>query len=389
MPKTRRLSDATLVRRSQQGDRRAFTALLARYDWRLRGLANALLLDRSEMDAALGIGYLRAWRDVVRINPREDVAAWLYRVTYNACIDQLRRSGDGPLPERPRPRRSIAAGLAALPAADRVAVVLVDREGFSPASAARILGLDSHTLATTLDTARKHLTAFLPAPGEASDEAASDGGRAEAAAEAAAAEAVAVAVAAEPDGAGGPVTAEDKGDGVGSAVGAVGGNGDGKAAAAGMGPDRADARGDGAGEATASRSDRDGPAHMVDRNGDGRATETGGHGDEDGGRPAGAADRNGDGRGMEVGLHGDEDGDRPAGTADGNGDGSATASGADGDVGGDGNGQAAGVDADAAAAGWSSGHNPNRGRGRRARRRAQHMARQQASEPGEPTDGTP
>lgn len=166
MPKTRRLSDATLVRRSQQGDRRAFSALLGRYDWRLRGLSHALLLDSDEMDTALGVAYLRAWRDVVRINAKDDVGAWLYRVTYNACIDQLRRTDDpgaarvgseaGPGTD------GVGAGLSTLSAADRVAVVLVDREGFSPASAARILGLTPPVLDSRLAAARRRLAAFLP-----------------------------------------------------------------------------------------------------------------------------------------------------------------------------------------------------------------------------------
>ncbi len=81
MPTTRRQSDASLVRRSQQGDRRAFGALLGRYDTRLRGLAYALLLDPASMDAALASAYLRAWRDVVRLTAKDHVGAWLYRVT--------------------------------------------------------------------------------------------------------------------------------------------------------------------------------------------------------------------------------------------------------------------------------------------------------------------
>lgn len=176
VPKPRRTSDATLVRRSQQGDRRAFSALLGRYDWRLRGLAHALLLDRAEMDVALATGYLRAWRDVVRVDAKEDVAAWLYRVTYNACIDQLRRAENASSSAPSAAPASavaeaassagggIAAGLATLPAAERVAVVLVDREGFSPASAARILGMPESALSVTLDSARERLTPHIPEP---------------------------------------------------------------------------------------------------------------------------------------------------------------------------------------------------------------------------------
>ncbi len=188
MPKTRRLSDATLVRRSQQGDRRAFSALLGRYDWRLRGLGHALLLDGAEMDAALSVAYLRAWRDVVRINAKDDVGAWLYRVTYNSCIDQLRRTGDpaaapasGSSAGSSAGSSGVGAGLATLSAADRVAIVLVDREGFSPASAARILGLSPAVLDTRLAAARERLAGFLPPPdpdGGGASEAEGDGGAA-------------------------------------------------------------------------------------------------------------------------------------------------------------------------------------------------------------------
>jgi RNA polymerase sigma-70 factor, ECF subfamily len=174
MPKSRRLSDTTLVRRSQQGDRRAFSALLARYDRRLRGLAHALLLDVGQMDAALGLSYLRAWRDVVRLSAKDDVGAWLYRSTYNACIDQLRRGE--PLAATPASGQGsggevdpVVTSLASLAPADRVAVVLVDREGFTPASAARILGLTPSVLTTRLEVARERLAGALGIPPPASE----------------------------------------------------------------------------------------------------------------------------------------------------------------------------------------------------------------------------
>ena len=56
------------------------------------------------------------------------------------------------------------AGLAKLPATDRVAVVLVDREGFSPEAAARILGLPPADILGRLDAARDTLAPFLPKP---------------------------------------------------------------------------------------------------------------------------------------------------------------------------------------------------------------------------------
>src|SRR5918994_610338 len=212
MPRTRRVSDTSLVRRSQQGDRRAFRALLARYDWRLHGLAHALLLEPARVDAVLRVAYVRAWREVVRIDAKDDASAWLYRVAYNACIDVLRResaragtaspngaaalgpdraaaspagradvaaatrAGAGPSardgradahgPDVPAAARDgagdgaqpkLIAALTSLAAADRVAVVLVDREGFAPSAAARILGLTDEVLEARLAGARVRL----------------------------------------------------------------------------------------------------------------------------------------------------------------------------------------------------------------------------------------
>jgi RNA polymerase sigma factor (sigma-70 family) len=212
MPRTRRVSDTSLVRRSQQGDRRAFRALLDRYDWRVHGLAHALLLDPARVDAVLRVAYIRAWREVVRIDAKDDASAWLYRVAYNACIDVLRResaragtaspngaaalgpdraaaspagradgaaatrAGAGPSaragradahgPDVPAAAHDgagdgsqpqLIAALTSLAAADRVAVVLVDREGFAPSAAARILGLTDEVLEARLAGARVRL----------------------------------------------------------------------------------------------------------------------------------------------------------------------------------------------------------------------------------------
>ena len=206
MPRNTSVPDARLVRRSQQGDRRAFRALLTRYDWRLRGLAHALLLDPERVDAVLRVAYVRAWREVVRIDPRQNAAVWLYRLVYNACIDGLRRdstrigaapptapdvadtvdtadaaeaaeaavaSADPPVEPEPagangdRPATTggrsaqVVEALATLAPADRVAVVLVDREGFAPETAARILGLTPEVLQARVVGARARLTKQL------------------------------------------------------------------------------------------------------------------------------------------------------------------------------------------------------------------------------------
>jgi DNA-directed RNA polymerase specialized sigma24 family protein len=196
VPRTRRLPDATLVRRSQQGDRRAFAILAGRYDWRVRGLAYALLLDRDAMDAVVAVAYLRAWRDIVRLSAKDDIGAWLYRLTYNACIDTLRRTADGVVADAPT---GVVTGLAALPATDRIAVVLVDRERFTAESAARILGMSPAELTDRLATVREHLAEHLPPPPSPEAEPRLEPEPEAAEATAAVSEPEAVSVAAEPE----------------------------------------------------------------------------------------------------------------------------------------------------------------------------------------------
>lgn len=164
-----------LLRRAQQGDRGAFTALVRAHDDRLRGLAFKLLGDRDRMDDALQEAYLRAFVSLPRFRREADVGSWLYRIVYNACIDELRRGRRRPEPvdpsdaawdrpaTRPGPETVVSTAdvtvraLAELPVDQRVTVVLVDGEGFDNVTAAGILGVAPGTVASRLSRARAHL----------------------------------------------------------------------------------------------------------------------------------------------------------------------------------------------------------------------------------------
>jgi RNA polymerase sigma-70 factor (ECF subfamily) len=165
--------DGALVDRILGGDRYAFTEVLRRHDDRLRALASKLLGgDRHRMDDALQEAYVRAFRALPRFRRDADLGSWLYRITYNTCIDELRRAQRRPGPvvlgsdawdpasPAPGPDRvvgaadSAARALAALPDDQRVTVVLVDGEGFDNVTTARILGVAPGTVASRLSRAR-------------------------------------------------------------------------------------------------------------------------------------------------------------------------------------------------------------------------------------------
>ena len=157
------ISDAELVEHARGGDRSAFHELLARHDERMRALAYRLVADRPSMDEALLEAYLVAYKGVAGLRPGKDFGEWLYRLTYNACIDEIRRRREDPdaqdpsVPTGPSTSEVVRAALAELPPSQRVTVVLVDGEGFHHAEVAEILGVAPGTVSSRLYRARTKL----------------------------------------------------------------------------------------------------------------------------------------------------------------------------------------------------------------------------------------
>jgi RNA polymerase sigma-70 factor (ECF subfamily) len=176
MSPSTKTTDVELVELAQQGDRGAFDELVRRHDDRMRALAYRLLADRHRMDDALQEAYLNAFKGLAKFRPGSDFGPWLYRITYNACIDELRRRKRHPVtfdePEdtessRPGPEQVVSTNeavrqaLADLPIDQRVTVVLVDGEGFDHNQAAEILGIAPGTVASRLHRARTKLRRLL------------------------------------------------------------------------------------------------------------------------------------------------------------------------------------------------------------------------------------
>src|SRR5919204_3101598 len=106
----------------------AFPELIERHDRALRRLAFRLLGDRDRMDDALQEAYVNAFRALPRFRGRSAPATWLYRIVYNACIDELRRG-------RARPASGADIGSEAANAVD-VAETVVGRADLAEALAA-------------------------------------------------------------------------------------------------------------------------------------------------------------------------------------------------------------------------------------------------------------
>ncbi len=152
-------------------NQRDFAKLVREHDASLRALAFRLLGDRDRMDDALQEAYLRAYRALPRFRGDSAISTWLYRIVYNACLDELRNTPQvvalDSVRERADPRPGapelleLADALASLPPADRAAVILVDAQGFDYRNAAEVLGIPEGTIASRLSRARAHLRRYL------------------------------------------------------------------------------------------------------------------------------------------------------------------------------------------------------------------------------------
>lgn len=165
--------DPATMAQAIAGDQAAFGRVVSHYDQRLRALAWRLLGDQPAMDDALQEAYIRAYRSLASFRYGSAPGTWLHRITYNVCIDELRRrrrrptssfdelvaeADPGPPPDAIVAERSaLATALAALPPQQRAAVLLVDAQGYDHAAAGEVLGIPVGTVASRLSRARATL----------------------------------------------------------------------------------------------------------------------------------------------------------------------------------------------------------------------------------------
>ena len=169
--------DPGVLAAAVRGDDEAFIEVMRHYDRRLRIVAFHVLGERQLMDDVLQEVTLRVYRSLRGFRGESSLCTWLCRITYRACCDAIARAdrlyplAPEDLPEPPdcepdpaetlATRAALTEALATLPPEQRLAVLLVDRDGYDYATTAEILGVPMGTLASRLSTARATLRRSL------------------------------------------------------------------------------------------------------------------------------------------------------------------------------------------------------------------------------------
>ena len=163
------VDDAELLSAARRGDQRALDALLRRHFDRVHALARRMMNNDADADDATQNALIAAVRGLARFDGRSTFSTWLYRITTNACLDELRRRGRRPVPsdefsDRPAGqlevgdlvagRHDVDAALATLPPDFRAAVVLRDLCDLDYAEIAAILHIPAGTVRSRIARGR-------------------------------------------------------------------------------------------------------------------------------------------------------------------------------------------------------------------------------------------
>ncbi len=174
-------SDAELLSLHVGGDPRAFSLIVERHRDRLWAVALRTTGDPEDAADALQEALISAFQRASQFRGESAVTTWLHRIVVNASLDRLRRRAvrsTVPLPDddtkagralidptdllgQREDQIAIASALAALPADQRDAILLVDVEGWSVDEAAAMLNCPPGTIKSRCSRGRAKLAVAL------------------------------------------------------------------------------------------------------------------------------------------------------------------------------------------------------------------------------------
>ncbi len=176
LKQTERRTDRALIEECKLGDRTAFRALYDAYQRRVFSTALHFLNgNRASAEDVTQDVFLRVFSRIEQFRCEADFGTWIYRITANACMDELRRARHAAAWDEARDKtpdwpdvweqretaREIQSAVAKLPPKLRIAVLMRHFMELSYEEIASALGCSAGTVASRLNRGHKLLAVRL------------------------------------------------------------------------------------------------------------------------------------------------------------------------------------------------------------------------------------
>jgi RNA polymerase sigma-70 factor (ECF subfamily) len=172
------LSDADLLRLIAQRDESAMAELVRRFQGRVLNLAYRFLGNRDDAEIVVQDAFIKVWNHAGTFKGTSQVWTWLYRISVNIClthrsrrrmkteeIDESIAASPSEQPrnvfERKELQEIVQRALDALPADQRMAIILSRYEGMSYEEIGATLNRSVPAVATLIFRAKDRLRAKL------------------------------------------------------------------------------------------------------------------------------------------------------------------------------------------------------------------------------------
>ena len=183
------MDDDLLIAKAAKGDARSFEQLMRRHEGRMYSCALRMCGNREDAQDCVQEAMLRVFRALERFKGESSFSTWVYRITMNACLDELRRrkvrsaasldtlleSGwtpkdPGELPdsraERMERKAALEKAISELPEDMRAAIVLREVHDLSYEEISQALDVNVGTIKSRISRGRERLRQLIGAQSE-------------------------------------------------------------------------------------------------------------------------------------------------------------------------------------------------------------------------------
>ena len=173
-----------LLRRACKGDVQAFEELMQSHESRIYAIALRMMGNREDAQDCAQEAMVRIYRAMGSFKGQSALATWIYRITMNTCLDELRRrkarkvtsldslvdngwspTDTGDTPEehglRVEKQNALNQAIQSLPDDMRAAIILRDVKGYSYDEIASILDANVGTIKSRISRGREKLREIL------------------------------------------------------------------------------------------------------------------------------------------------------------------------------------------------------------------------------------